>query len=189
MIRIEPWAYFFAAALVLILPLDWLLSMLLAAFFHELCHIIAIKLLGGRVASLRIGIGGAMIETEIPGKGRELISTLAGPLGSFCLLAVCRIFPKLAICSCIQGLFNLLPVYPLDGGRILRCGLELICPTRAETTQKIVERLLYIALMLLTVTGIFLFSMGVAPLFVAVMLTVKAVLRKRPCKQSQIRLQ
>ena len=52
---------------------------------------------------------------------REAICALAGPLGSFSLLLISEYFPEAAVCGLIQGAYNLIPVYPLDGGRLMRC--------------------------------------------------------------------
>lgn len=118
---LDPWWLIFAALLILTLPLNWLAASLAAAAVHELCHILSILALGGRIYSFRIYIGGACIDARTPTFGREIFGILAGPLGSLSLLILLRIWPEIALCGMVQGIFNLLPVYPLDGGRILRC--------------------------------------------------------------------
>lgn len=189
MIRVDPWAYVLGAVLVLVLPLDWLLAALGAAAFHEACHLTAIRVLGGRVLEVRIGTGGTIMETELSGRARELLCALAGPVGSFLLVFACRLFPKLAICGGIQGIFNLLPVYPLDGGRALRCGLELLWPQKAEKIGNWVEVSVLSALVIPAVAGAFFFSWGGIPLAAGLMLILKAILRKSPCKRSRIGVQ
>lgn len=178
-----------AALLVMILPLDWLFSAVLAAAFHELCHVMTIRILGGRIRYVRIGMGGTVIEADIPGKGKELVCALAGPSGSILLLFLCHIFPKAAICGFVQGFFNLLPVYPLDGGRILRCALELVSPQKAESLLRSVEIITYLIILLLAFIFTVKLSQGFFPLLAAILLILRAVLRKRPCKRSQIRVQ
>lgn len=189
MLRVDAWAYVFAAVLVLTLPLDWLLAAVGAAAFHEACHMLCIHVLGGRIRQVRIGIGGAAIETALPDRRRELLCALAGPAGSLLLVFSCHLFPKLAICAGVQGAFNLLPVFPLDGGRALRCGLELLWPQKAEKIGNWVEWGILLGLAVLSAAATLKFSLGALPLIVASALIAKVILRKRPCKRRQIGVQ
>ncbi len=187
-IRIDPWAYLLAAALMLTLPLDWLIAAAAAAAFHEGCHLLAIRLLGGRVTGMRIGAGGAVIGTSLPGTGRELLCALAGPVGSLLLAGLYRTLPKLAICGGIQGLFNLLPVYPMDGGRALRCCIRLLWPNAGERLEDRVELGLILAL---AAAGAALLRGDVLWLLLpaALRLAGQLWMRKKPCKWRQSRVQ
>lgn len=127
-IRIEPWCFYFWALLVLVLPLPWLLAAAAAAGVHELCHWAAVKALGGQVLWVDLGAVGASMEAALPGTGRQVLAILAGPAGSLALLAAAGEWPRLALCALAQGLFNLLPVRGLDGGRALALVLERWCP-------------------------------------------------------------
>lgn len=189
MIRVDPFAYLFCALLLLTLPFGWLLAALGAAVFHELCHIVMLHILGGRVLCLHIGIGGAVIEAELKDKRSELLCALAGPVGSILLFCTYDFLPKLAICAGVQGFFNLLPIFPLDGGRILRCALELLCPGKAEQIQNLTEASLLLGMAILAAVGTFAFSLGFMPLILSLTLILKAILRKRPCKQGENRVQ
>jgi len=148
LVRIDPWAYIWVALLILLLPLPWLAAALTAAIFHEGCHLLAIHVLGGRVFRVRAGIGGAVIEAALPGTGQELWCALAGPLGSFLLLFCSRWFPRVALCGLMQGVFNLLPVFPLDGGRALRCALGLVRPELPEKAERRIEGTVSVCLMI-----------------------------------------
>ena len=109
------------AVLLLTLPLPWVLGAILAGAFHEFCHLAALIMTGTTVHSIHIGLRGAKIETEPMDPGTELICAAAGPIGSLFLLLFLRQIPRIALCAAVQGIFNLLPWYPMDGGRILRC--------------------------------------------------------------------
>jgi len=119
-VQLMPGAYFAAAAGVLLLPLNWLLAGILAAAFHECCHLATLKLCKCSVRQLRIGLCGAQIVTGALTPSQELLCAAAGPMGSLSLMVFARWVPILSILGLVQGSFNLLPIYPLDGGRITR---------------------------------------------------------------------
>ena len=129
--ELSGWGCVALALLLLVLPLPWIAAALLAGAFHECCHYFAIRALGGRVSGMAIGSRGAVMELRGLGTAAELLAAAAGPVGSLSLMLMGRFFPRLALCGLVQGLFNLLPIYPLDGGRILRRALELVLPDRA----------------------------------------------------------
>lgn len=111
--------------MVLLFPIRFLAGVLLAAAVHELGHLAAIWLTGGRVRQIELHACGASIMTEPMEPGRELVCALAGPgLGAVTILAW-RAFPELAAAGLVQTVFNLLPLPPLDGGRAIRAALVL----------------------------------------------------------------
>lgn len=130
-IWVSGWGCVALALTLLVLPLPWVAAAVLAAAVHELCHYLAIAALGGQVGRIAVGSGGAAMELGCLSPVRELLAAAAGPVGSLSLMLMGRFFPRLALCGLVQGLFNLLPIYPLDGGRILRRTLELALPDRA----------------------------------------------------------
>ena len=96
---------------------------LLAAVCHELGHLAALRLAGGRVEEFRLTAFGARIscDTRYLYYGRELLCVLAGP-GVNLLMGVClaRVGAYTAAgAHVLQGCFNLLPAAGLDGGRAL----------------------------------------------------------------------
>lgn len=103
---------------------------LLACAAHELGHVAAVAALGGRVRLLRLSAVGAQLclDGAHPlSYARELAAALAGPAAS---LLTARLAAKgglflLSGLSLGQGLFNLLPLSPLDGGRCVYLALSM----------------------------------------------------------------
>ena len=122
------------ALLLLVVPFRLLLAAVLAALFHELCHLGAIRLLGGQAGAFRLNPGGATLEFWGLTPIREAVASLSGPGGSLLLLRFHRLYPELALCGLGQGIFNLLPIFPLDGGRALCCILKILGAKRAGET-------------------------------------------------------
>lgn len=106
--------------MVFLLPIQWLSAAMIAALFHECGHFLAVYLMGGTVHDIRLSGSGAMINASGLAPVPEVVCLLAGPLMGLLPALSIRIFPALALCSVIQTLYNLLPIYPLDGGRIMR---------------------------------------------------------------------
>lgn len=188
-VRVDPGVYVLGAVLLLLLPLKWLLAALAAALIHELFHGLAIHLVGGRLLEVRIGVGGAVMEADLPGSGAECLCALAGPAGSLLLLSLFRVCPEIAVCAGVQGLFNLMPVYPLDGGRALRCGFNTLSPGLGERIGNAVQAVTLAALVVAAVAGCLRLSLGILPFGAVFFWLIRALSRKRPCKQRRIRVQ
>lgn len=118
----------FAAAVCILFWLNrraclWFLLSLTA---HELGHLLAMKCSGVSIAEVRLKASGAVIRGAFSGYRQEIACAAAGPFTSFLLAFVLfRPAPEPAIVSGLLGVTNLLPVYPLDGGRILQAALLL----------------------------------------------------------------
>ena len=129
----------FAAAVCIIFWLDGkaCLWFLLSLVFHEAGHLLAMKCTGVPVSEVRLKASGAVIRGGFSGYRQEIACAAAGPFASFLLAFVLfRSVPEPAIISGLLGMTNLLPVYPLDGGRILRAALLL------HLEQTVVEKIL-----------------------------------------------
>lgn len=160
--------------------------MIAAAAFHECCHYIMLKFMGVSVFGITIGVDGAVIDTGPMTSHQELVCSLAGPAGSFLLLLAARWFPMLSLCAGIQGLYNLIPVMPFDGGRALRCILEICCPQVSDSVMKAVR----IAICcLIPAVGILGMQYGILSVLVSFVLLRKMLPRKRPCKEGLKRVQ
>lgn len=133
--RIETSACLLWAFMVLVLPLRWLFSAAMAVLVHELCHWLALKALRVEILGVVVRGGGIQMETEPMTSGKELICALAGPAGGLVLLLFIRWIPRIAVIALVQSAFNLLPMYPLDGGRALRCISQMLF--RQKTADRI----------------------------------------------------
>ena len=119
------------------------IAFFLSVLLHELSHSLMAKRLGLPVASITLFIfGGVSALSKEPESARdEFKVAIVGPLTSFVIGAGCLIaygafyladagdsvpsavFAYLGTINIAVGIFNMLPGYPLDGGRVLRSAL------------------------------------------------------------------
>lgn len=187
-LRIE-WTFaVYISALILLVPLPLSVSWIIAVLVHELSHYLALCLCGVEVFRLRLRYFGVLMDTGPMTKKQELLCALAGPCGGFFLLFCRRWFPHIAICAFIQSLYNLMPMFSMDGGRALRCALTSLYGD--DRGIKISKTIHY-------ATGILL---GISILYLAWRLNVGVVtiifvqlfvfyLLKLPCKEEQLIVQ
>lgn len=124
-------------------PFVWGCLLAIALFasvaLHELGHTWVALRAGGKVHSITLMlVGGVSQISRVPERPRdEALMALAGPATSLTLAVVCgalywalRGVPDLAVAmfylgtmNTILALFNLVPAFPMDGGRVLRAFL------------------------------------------------------------------
>ena len=173
--------YLYLAILILILPIKWLFAWLIALCFHEFSHYLAVKLCDGKSYHLRVSFGGAVISCSELTDIKKLIALLSGPLGGLLLVFVGPWFPRLALCSWLLSLYNLLPLLPLDGGQALRLMMK---------NSKIfytVERTILIILTVCCIYASVILRFGVLPIVIIGMLWLKN--RNIPCKELTCKVQ
>ncbi len=164
------------AALLLFAPFPLVGAILIAAVFHELCHIAALALLGHPVQGISICATGARIRTEPLPAFHEIICALAGPLGALLLLLFARWFPLVAVCALIQSVYNLLPIYPADGGRALRCGICLM--GLGDKVFEGIEIIMVSLFLALGIWGTFRWRIGPIPLALSLCLVIPGIQKK-----------
>jgi Zn-dependent protease/CBS domain-containing protein len=132
------------------------LALFVCVLVHELAHCVVALRRGIKINSITLLILGGVssIENELPDPRDELPMSLAGPVTSFLLgvLAwivviagvpliasrpvagvVVFLFGYLALLNLILFVFNLLPAFPMDGGRVLRAWLAQRMPLPRAT--------------------------------------------------------
>lgn len=180
-VNVKPNTYIYLVLLLFLVPIKWLAAWLLAVGFHELCHWVAVKLCGGEVYVLTVGIGGANMECSPLSNGKRLFAVLSGPIGGFALVLLGRWFPRTALCSWLLSVYNLLPLLPLDGGR----ALEILLGQRPAFA--FIEKLILILMSMAALYGVIVLHFGVLPLTIMAGLWLKH--RKSPCKPRACRVQ
>jgi Zn-dependent protease len=118
------------------------IGLFLSIIFHELCHSLVARRFGLPMGGITLFVFGGVAEMsqEPPSPKAEFLMAAAGPLSSlfigsiFILIAgavknadwpgsVQLVLVYLGFINLLLALFNLIPAFPLDGGRILRSAL------------------------------------------------------------------
>lgn len=167
---------------LLLIPLRWLFAWVLAAVIHEIGHLIAIIWSGHRIGKIVIKGLGAEIHTDSLGRD-EWFCAMAGPAVSLLLVLLSHTFPLLSICAFLQMAVNLLPIPPLDGGRVLK---GLLCFIFEEKNADKYTKIIGILIVIVTLIAFWYFS-GVNLRFLVVgsciIIILKILKLKIPCKR------
>jgi Zn-dependent protease/CBS domain-containing protein len=115
------------------------LLLFVSVFFHELSHSLVARRQGLGVSAITLHIFGGVsqLEDEPRSPAMEFWMAIVGPLTSFAIAIVASLAGRatqsvpvlaailgyLALVNAIVGAFNLVPGFPLDGGRVLRAAL------------------------------------------------------------------
>lgn len=109
---------------------------------HELGHAIVGERVGIRFGDIYLHLfgGAAMIKSKVPSAKAEFWCAIAGPAASLALAPILMVagglvggwlgldslgyvIASIGFINLVLGLFNLLPIFPMDGGRIFRAGI------------------------------------------------------------------
>jgi Zn-dependent protease/predicted transcriptional regulator len=123
---------------------------------HELAHSLMAKANGLRVRSITLfALGGvSQIESDAPNAKTEFWIAIVGPLSSFVIGVICLALARvsgwthgeaqtpisavllwLGYINFMLALFNMVPGYPLDGGRVLRAAIWFFNKNAARATR------------------------------------------------------
>ncbi len=121
---------------------------------HEIGHIISGILLGLKINKLELNIAGISLEFKNYGKERKInniIIDLAGPVINL-LSAIIGLWIQSEIIIYVNAMLfiiNMLPIYPLDGGRILKN--ILLYKNTYKQTIKMIETISKYTLIILSI--------------------------------------
>lgn len=143
--------------------------LMLFAFIHELGHLIAGVSLGLKVKNINIMPFGVSINFEDYSNKyiiKKIIIAIAGPLINLIIviLGLCNEWEEDIIYSNVLiGMFNLIPLYPLDGGRILKYIVQLTSNSKeAEIiTYKLSNTLIIILTIISSIVVLLVKNLGV----------------------------
>lgn len=140
-------------------------AMMIFATVHECAHIVAGILAGLKPKTLRIMPFGLSIcfekykkNSEKSFKIQKIYIALAGPISNFILAILAYIFQisllhisteTIVYANILIALFNLIPIYPLDGGRIVKYILQIF--KKNATVITIINELSYFCIIGLTI--------------------------------------
>jgi len=129
------------------------LGLFVSIAVHELAHTLVAVRVGGRVRAITLMMLGGVSQVErLPKRPRnEALMAAAGPVTSFVIAGLLLALERavagsgariavfyLARLNLVLGVFNLLPAFPMDGGRILRAllagRLGMVRATRIAAT-------------------------------------------------------
>lgn len=109
----------------------------ICALIHECAHMLTAKRLGTGIAFVEIqpfGVSARLKCGMIKNPMYEILIALAGPLSNMVLLAAgimlksvfytYKLYYYFIYCNAAMAVLNMLPILPLDGGRILRAALS-----------------------------------------------------------------
>lgn len=162
-----------------------MLTYFICIVFHEFCHAIVAKKLGYKCNKITLYPTGAILygETDEFTFKDEILVSLAGPLSNaiLCILIVFFwwIFPEfynftnnLVVANLSIFMLNILPIFPLDGGRILLAFLSDKLPRKSACKiAKIITIIFSCLLVLYFIISLFCkpnFSVGLVGILIMV---------------------
>jgi Zn-dependent protease len=161
---------------------------------HELGHALAYRAFGAAPRIRLYSFGGLTYGAALP-TARSIVASLAGPLAGFAVGGVVWLIAEvlpgrspeadavvrdLLFVNIGWGLFNLLPILPMDGGRATSTVLEALMGRRGELVARAFSLVAAGGLAIGAVLGGQLYIAFLAAIFVVLNLQELAELRHRP---------
>lgn len=155
-VRVDLKILFFFAFFYFTKQLNLYILTLFFALIHECSHIIVAKLLGLKIQSIEFMPFGFFTNMQASiddynikfGKSnlvefKKIFIVIAGPLLNLFLAFVLSSLDKTIVyVNLVLFFFNIIPIFPLDGGRLLKSILKIILgPEKAQNITKIFTKI------------------------------------------------
>lgn len=167
-VAVSPW--FFLLVIVLALGHNSIIEsvivgvvVIIALLTHEFGHALTARHYNIDSSIILMGLGGVTPLKKTPNRKQSFIITLAGPLSGLLLggisygiiILLSRYLPEVQntnlatflsymfMINLIWGIFNLLPIYPMDGGKLLSALLAKFCSPKMVPKVAIVVSMFF----------------------------------------------
>jgi Zn-dependent protease len=135
------------------MPVSLVIAIFVSVLIHEMAHAYVADRRGWRVFGIKVDLftGSAAVDTNIPEKDAIPV-VAAGPLSNLLLAILCIPFysflvninpiidgfmENLFVINIFMFIFNILPIYPMDGGRLLKDFLFIKMKRNRRLAKKI----------------------------------------------------
>lgn len=198
-VKISPLFFVMALFFVAIGQFYEFICAVTAVIMHEFSHARVARIRGYALNELKLMPYGACLYGEFEGvlPIDETLIALAGPALNLVLsvlfVALWWVYPasypftnSFVACNLYVGIFNLLPVYPMDGGRIVLAALSHNLPrSRAYKIMRKISVVTAIAAVALIIVSV-VHSVNITLIAVGFFLVVSALIPDKSCKYASL---
>lgn len=182
-IKIDLKIFLFSIIFIFTKQIELYAILMIFAFIHELGHLVCGLILGFKPNSIKINPFGFQIEfnTYVEDynykikNGNELcikkiVIAIAGPVINLLIAMLCLVIPidsviekdVIIYANLLLAIFNLIPIYPLDGGRIIKEIISIIKGRKKayELTSKISKTTIIVLTIIVSITILYVHNIA-----------------------------
>ena len=191
-IKISLKIFLFAIIFYITRQIELYALLMLFAFIHELGHLICGIVLGLKPKSVSVMPFGLCIEFKIMSQNykkkvlfeiKKIIIAMAGPLTNLLVIIICIIINKdlenIVYANLLILIFNLIPIYPLDGAQILK-GILRITKGRKISEKRInlISNVTVVMFTIISSIAIYIFE-NISIFFIVIYLWILVIKQNR----------
>ena len=179
-LKVYPAFWIIAVLALVIIPIKWIFAWMIAVLAHEFGHYILLKIFQIPLYHIAIKAGGIYMHTATMTAGQEIAVSAGGLLSSLVLVLCSPWIPYTACCAFFHLMFNLLPFFSFDGGRILwNCIRSCLNAHYANITLRCLQFLVLVFVSVLAVR----IRWGIMALIAVSILLARSRCVTFPCKR------